>query len=626
MGKSRLPLHVLPLVLAVFFSAAAAAQAVADAKAAERVNSEVQAGSTTGAGAVVHIGAKAGADALVKAGTLPRPGNLPAVDRILAGMAVEEKVGQLFMVFFQGPEVSDFCREAITARHVGGFILYKQSGNVLDPAQTARLCAGLTALAGPSRPWARPLISIDQEGGPVARLTSGVTWFPSQMAVAATPSAPMLARAMAAAQAAELAALGINVNFTPVADVNVNPDNPVIGVRSFGSNPATVAALTREAVRGYAGSGVLCCLKHFPGHGDTDVDSHVGLPVSNHDLSTLNRVDFPPFRAGIAAGAPMVMTAHVETPALDATPGLPATLSAKVLTDVLRRTMRFEGLIVTDSLGMGAVTTTFGSAKAALRSFEAGADILLFGADKGFSPDAYKEAQDLILKAVLSGEISPARLDDSVRRILAAKGRLGLLGDAAAPEPGAPEPGAAEPGAAEPASRLATPAHIALACQIAEKSLTLVRGRAKDLPFAGPKTCLVWPQKSVPETLAAVREVAARYGCGLVLTEADPDADAVARAAAEAAGYGRVVILSRDAWRYPGQAKLIERLSKDKPGAVLVAATGGPYDARVATGASWFVAAYCDVPETIAAIGRAVFEGAGFPGRLPVKLARLPGA
>jgi beta-N-acetylhexosaminidase len=571
MGKSRLPLYFLPLVLAAFFS-------------------------------VVFV-----ADAGANAGT----GTSPTVDNILADMTVEEKVGQLFMVFFEGPEVSDFCREAVSSRHVGGFILYKHSGNIQNPAQTARLCAGLTALGGPSRPWARPLISIDQEGGPVARLTSGVTWFPSQMAVAATPSAPRLARAMAAAQAAELAALGINVNFTPVADVNVNPDNPVIGARSFGSSPAAVAALTREAVRGYAGSGVLCCLKHFPGHGDTDVDSHVGLPVSRHDLAVLNTVDFPPFRAGIEAHAPMVMTAHVETPALDATPGLPATLSARVLSGVLRRKMRFGGLIVTDSLGMGAVVQTFGSAKAALMSFRAGADVLLFGADRGFSPEAYKEALDLILKAVRSGEISPARLDASVRRILAAKGRVGLFENPARPEPGP----------SELAAHLATPAHIALAREIAEKSLTLVKGRAKDLPFDGKKTIVVWPQKPVPEIEAAVRGLAARYGCGLVVTEADPDAEAVAKAAAEAVGYERVVILSRDAWRFAGQAALIARLAGAKPGAVLVAATGGPYDARVAKDAAWFVAAYCDVPETIAALGRAIFEGKGFPGRLPVKLA-----
>jgi beta-N-acetylhexosaminidase len=544
------------------------------------------------------------------------PGRAPDIERILAAMPVEEKVGQLFMVFFTGPEVSDFCREALAERHVGGFILYKHTGNTQTPEQTARLCAGLNALAGSGKNRIGPLVSIDQEGGPVARLTTGVTWFPSQMAVAAAPGGLRLARAMAAAQARELAVLGINVNFTPVADVNVNPDNPVIGVRSFGSNPAAVAALTREAVRGYAGSGVLCCLKHFPGHGDTDVDSHVGLPVSNHDLATLNAVDFPPFRAGMAAGAPMVMTAHVETPALDATPGLPATLSAKVLTGTLRRGMHFDGLIVTDSLGMGAVARTFGSARAALMAFEAGADVLLFGADKGFSPDAYKEAQDLILAAARSGALSRARLDASVRRILAAKARLGLLGDAAV----------AAPGGAETAARLAGPEHAALAREIAGQSLTLVTGRAKDLPFDGQKTAIVWPQKPVPEIEAAVREMAARYGCGLIVTEPEPDAAAVSLAAAEAAGYERLVVLSRDAWRYPGQAALIARLAGDKPGAVLVAATGSPYDARVATGASWFVAAYCDVPQTIAALGRALFAGAGFPGRLPVRLARPPGA
>ncbi|MBF0480176.1 MAG: glycoside hydrolase family 3 protein [Desulfovibrionaceae bacterium] len=579
MGKCRSPLYP-PLLLAVFLSAAAPL-----------------------------LGWAAPGTGLEK--NAPR---MPAIPRMLAAMTVEEKVGQLFMVFFEGPEVSDFCREAALSRNVGGFILYKHTGNTQSPAQVARLCAGLTALADPRRPWTRPLISIDQEGGPVARLTSGATWFPSQMAVAAAPGAPRLARAMAKAQAAELAALGINVNFAPVADVNVNPDNPVIGARSFGASPSAVARLTREAVRGYAGSGVLCCPKHFPGHGDTDVDSHLGLPVLHHDAAALNRVDFPPFRAAIAAGAPMIMTAHVETPALNAAPGLPATLSAKALTGVLRREMRFDGLIVTDSLGMGAVEKTFGSATAALKSFQAGADLLLFGADKGFSPEAYQAAFDRILAAVNSGEISRARLDASVRRILIAKGRLGPLTKPASSEPGETEPGE------RLTARLATAKHVALAREIAAQSLTLARGRAGDFPFDGKKTAIVWPRKPVPEIEAAVRDMAARHGCGLVVTEPDPDAAAVDRAAAEAAGYERVVILSRDAWRAPGQAALIARLAKDKPSALLAAATGGPYDARVAGDAAWFVAAYCDVPETIAALGRAIFEGKGFPGRLPVRL------
>ena len=263
------------------------------------------------------------------------------------------------------------------------------------------------------------LIAADIEEG-VGQRFSGATGFPPPMALAAIakrdlPQAEAFAEAMGSVTAEEALAIGLNWVLAPVADVNNNPDNPVINVRAFGDRPEIVAALTTAFVRGAQGQGALTTAKHFPGHGDTAVDSHLELPILPHDWERLQRVELPPFQALIAAGVDTVMTAHLTIPALDRQ--YPATLSDRTLTGLLRQQMGFTGLIVTDALIMGAITRTYGPYEAAVLAVEAGADVLLMPQD----PEGCIKA---VVEAVTTGRIAPERLADSVERLWRAKQRV----------------------------------------------------------------------------------------------------------------------------------------------------------------------------------------------------------
>ena len=286
---------------------------------------------------------------------------------------------------------------------------------------------------------------------------------------------------MAMVMAAEMRAVGINMNLAPVMDVNDNPDNPVIGIRSFGASPELVARLGTAMIETYQSNGIIATAKHFPGHGNTAVDSHVGLPVVTGSTERLDAVELAPFRAATAAGVGAIMTAHVVLPAIEPMEGLPATLSQDVLSGLLREQLGYEGLIVTDSLGMGALGG-FPAAEVATRAFVAGADVLAFGADPGHSPSEQRAAYEHLLRQVQQGAVTQERLDGSVRRILMAKSKLGLLDG-------------------KPFDRdkmripVDTAEHRATALALARESITLVRDECGVLPIGPEKLVLaVWPR------------------------------------------------------------------------------------------------------------------------------------
>ena len=315
------------------------------------------------------------------------------------------------MLGFDGTAVSPQWAELQTQYKPGGMILFAR--NLEHPAQIVDLTNGLQARS----PHFPLLVAIDQEGGRVSRLPAGFTIFPSCGAVGACRSEE-LAYAAASVTAAELRAVGINMNMAPVLDVHSNPENPVIGDRAYGTEPEIVAELGVAAIRGFHGKGVVACGKHFPGHGDTGTDSHKELPVVTASAATLLERELPPFHYAIAHGLASLMTAHVVYPALDAQ--WPATLSPTILTGLLREQWGFDGVVVTDDLEMRAIADHHGIGEAAVQAFLAGADLLLICRDR----EQAVTAMEAVRRAVEDGTIPKDRLDVSVHRIVQLKQRF----------------------------------------------------------------------------------------------------------------------------------------------------------------------------------------------------------
>jgi beta-glucosidase-like glycosyl hydrolase len=367
--------------------------------------------------------------------TSPAPADRAAekwVRSTLAAMTVDEEVGQLLVSSFQSNFISsdsttfDDLARAAREYHVGGFHVFGASelappvllnatygtvilGQPLEAASTINRLQAVSKL---------PLLNTaDFEMGVGFRI-QGATAFPRAMAFGAVGD-EKLAFEAGRVTGEEARALGVHVNFAPVVDVNNNPRNPVINTRSFGEDPAAVARLAAAYVRGLQSAGVSATLKHFPGHGDTDVDSHVGLPVIKQPRERLDTIELPPFRAGIAAGADAVMTGHIEMPELDPTPSTPTTLSEPTVSGLLRKELGFGGLVYTDSMGMQGVTAMHSPGAAAVRAIKAGNDVVLHSPNDGAAFAALRDA-------VKSGEIPMSRVDVSVERILRAKARAGL--------------------------------------------------------------------------------------------------------------------------------------------------------------------------------------------------------
>ena len=334
------------------------------------------------------------------------------VERTLRSMSLDEKIGQLLFVSGHGgyksqdSDAFEKIRSAIVDYHAGGY-------NVAlgDPAAAALMINSMQRLARVPL-----LISGDLEGG-AGYVFPGATRLPRGMAIAATNDETLAYEAGRIA-ATEGRALGFHINYYPVADVNSNPQNPIINIRSFGEDPAKVAAMVRAYVRGCQDNGMLCTAKHFPGHGDTATDSHSVMPVVMANRKRLDAIELVPFRAAIDEGVAAVMTAHIALPEIEPDPRVPATLSRNVLTSLLRDDLQFKGLIFTDALDMKGVLATFGEGEVAVRAVEAGADVLLFANPETMHP-ALKDA-------VASGRLSVARIEPSVRKILDAKWRSGL--------------------------------------------------------------------------------------------------------------------------------------------------------------------------------------------------------
>ena len=570
--------------------------------------------------------------ALTASALLPSPANAAAAGASRAArvraraltrrMTLEEKVGQLFVVEVYGQSADqpaagnrtlygvDTPAEVVAKYHAGGVIYFdarRGPDNVRDPRQTARLSNGLQRAALGTGARVPLLVSIDQEGGSVVyRLTDPATLLPGNMALAAGRSETDTRRS-AEIIGRELAALGINQNYAPVADVNVNPANPVIGVRSFGSDPALCASLVAASVRGYHRGGVASAAKHFPGHGDTDTDSHTGLPQINHTREELDRIDLPPFRAAIARGVDTIMTAHIVVPALDPT-GVPATMSHPIVTGLLREELGFDGLIVTDALDMSGAADQFPEDVAPVRALKAGCDQLVLAPKMDIAYHA-------VLDAVRRGEISEARLNASVERVLAHKIRRGLFTHPYVDEDRA-------------VRTVGSDRHLAAAQAITDRTLTLVRNEGSLLPLSpAARSVLVtgWGAATV-RTLADT--VAARPGqtATALETGAVPSEARIAEATAAAAGHDLVVVavnaVAAGGEKGAAQARLVQALL-DTGKAVVAVAVRNPYDIRRFPAVPAYLATYSyGAPSLRAAVG-ALYGDLSPTGKLPVAIPAL---
>ncbi len=394
----------------------------------------------------------------------------------LGRLTLDEKVGQLVTPTFRSlytssdSAVYDDLASLVREHHIGGVHVFgarRAAPDVLLNPTYSRTVLGqpLAAASLLNRLQEAAeiplLVTGDFETGVGFRM-AGATNFPRAMAFGAAGD-PRLAFEAGRITAVEARAIGVHVNFAPVVDVNNNPRNPVINTRSFGEDPAAVGRLAAAYVEGLAAGGMLAAIKHFPGHGDTDVDSHLALPVIRHPRERLEAIELPPFRAGIVAGAGAVMTAHVALPALDPDAGTPATFSAPIATALLRRDLGFDGLVFTDSMRMHAITRMLPPALAAARAVTAGHDVVLH------SPDD-RAALAGVGAAVADGTIGMAQLDGSVRRVLEAKARLGLHRRSRVDLDALPE-------------IVGTRAHRAVAREVSERSITLIRDAAGDVPL-----------------------------------------------------------------------------------------------------------------------------------------------
>jgi beta-N-acetylhexosaminidase len=554
--------------------------------------------------------------------TTPHPkrtvGNAKWVEQTFRKMSLAEKLGQLLMAPFFGRFTSSDSAEykellrAVEEQRVGGFMLATRQG----PQGIARAQVYPTAeLTNDLQDHTEiPLLfGADFERGTVMRLEEG-TSFPHAMAIAATGT-PQDAYELGRITALEARAAGIHWIFAPDADVNSNPANPIINTRSFGEDPHRVASFLSSFVRGVEENGALATAKHFPGHGDTNTDSHLDLPRTTANVARLDQVELVPFRAAIAAGVSSVMTGHLSVPSLEPNENIPATLSHEILSGLLRKKMRFDGLIVTDALDMAGVAARFSPGEVAVRAILAGADVLLIPP----SPDAALAA---LYEAVESGRLPIARVDASVKRILRAKAKLGLhteyLVDAAA------------------LSKNFGKREFATTSQsIADRGVTLLRDTKNILPLdathplrillvaiagdadSAPAEFLERELRWRADTLQVAR-IDTRYSvAALAKIPATETYDAII-----AALLVRVADRKDSVSLPPEQIQIVENLFK-LPKPVIVACFGSPYLIEKFPQAPAWIAAFSTADVSQRAVARALFSEIGIGGKIPVS---VPGA
>jgi beta-N-acetylhexosaminidase len=497
----------------------------------------------------------------------PAHGKDQSVLRTLHKMTLEEKVAQLFVLQVYGTSADtkdpaavaanqklygvDNAAQLIDKYHPGGVIYYSvDPPNLASPQQVAHLSNGIQHAAMRQRvPIPATIVTDQEQGSVVTRVPAPFTQFPGSQALGAGRR-PRDAYATSKITGQELRAIGINTDYAPDSDVNVNPANPVIGVRSVGSDPTLVSKFVAAEVDGYRAAGVIPTAKHFPGHGDTDTDSHTGVPRINHTREQWEKLDLPPFKAAIAHGVDSIMTAHIIVPALD--PSLdPATLSKPILTGILRNTLHFKGVIATDALAMQGVRDKYGDDRVPVLAIKAGADELEKPPTDAKGNGLFDLQFHAVINAVTGGELTESRIDESVYRLLELKKKHGLFTNPYVDE-------------SKVAQRVGTAAHLATEQRVTDRTTTLVKNGALPLKKDGGKVLVTGWGVSTTQTLAD--DIHKRGPATTVYqTGTGPSQATIDQAVAKAKDNDVVVVTTNRAWDVstesghngPGQANLV---------------------------------------------------------------------
>lgn len=514
--------------------------------------------------------------------------------------SLKEKIGQLFVFGFHGTEPSEPIKALIKEYGIGGTICF--SRNIVNAKQVHGLSGELARLA---KEAGKPpvFVAIDQEGGMVARLVEGVTLMPGNMALGAAGEAEG-ARETARVCGEELRKLGVNMNYAPCIDVNNNPDNPVINVRSFSDRSENVAELGTAAVLGYQAARIAATVKHFPGHGDTSVDSHHALPVLPHSRERLDEIELKPFRAAIAAGTDCIMTAHVCLPALDPS-GVPSTLSAEVLTGLLRGELGYGGVVVTDCLEMSAIDENYGPGPGAVMALKAGADMVLVS----HTYEKQLAALQAVIAAVESGELAESRIDEALGRVMALKEKLEL------DEPLLPW--------SETEPLIGTKANKAIAERWSEASVTLVKNEGCLLPLSRKaRTLVLWPS-IVPVSVAdeilsgqvTLGDFLGKYHSDIVerrMSESDP--------LAELDSFDQIVVVTYDASKHSLERDIAREAIRLAGERTIAVSVRNPLDLLLYPEVKAYLAVYECRPLALAAAAKALVGELTPQGRLPLDI------
>jgi len=520
---------------------------------------------------------------------------------VIGKMSLREKIGQMIMAGFPTKTISPEYERLVREYKIGNVIIF--SHNVESAAQVRKLCIDLQKLIVQNTGHPA-FISVDQEGGMVSRMPSDATNIPGAMAISATGN-PYNAYLAGELTGRELHALGINMNLAPNMDINSNRDNPVIGVRSYGDQKEQVVSFGMEMMRGLNDGGVMSVIKHFPGHGDTAVDSHLGLPVINKTVDELMDNELVPFKAAIDTGAECVMSSHILFPAIEME-NVPATMSKTIITGLLKEKLGFRGLVVSDCLEMNAIKTFYGTPNGALAAIKAGINIICVS----HTAELIEETAKLIESVVLSGELPVDIIDDSVEKILKYKAKYAEYDITA-----------------EDLSIVGCAEHKKEVLRLSRESITVVRSKNGKLPKIGKETLFAGcyanrstlASSSINKDFNFPEYMANSFGSDYVIVPSNPNEADIEKVLRLSINYNSIVLGTYNGHLNPGQIELANKLCEVNKNVVIVALRN-PYDLSMIDKHACTIAVYEYTTLAFESLIE-VFKGSEMPvGRLSVNI------